>query len=138
MTDKFRPKAPAGIPINIFKKLASAQGTMGKGKGISSPFPASPGRTFFSPLPLDLPYDTKSPLRSRERERPRKLHERSLRIRHCINEQRTRAEIHPQVFLGLLVWKSRSAIGQFFSLSLVTVPEVLTRVKSSQFTFCIS
>lgn len=42
MTDKFGPKAPSGIPINIFKKLASAQGTMGRGKGISFPFPASP------------------------------------------------------------------------------------------------
>ena len=47
MTDKFGPKAPSGIPINIFKKLASAQGTMGR----ENPFPASPGRTFFSPLP---------------------------------------------------------------------------------------
>ena len=117
MTDKFRPKAPAGIPINIFKKLASAQGTMGRGKGISSPFPASPGRTFFSPLPRPyspLIYDTtQSPLRSRERERPRKLQTRSL-LSYCPNEQGTRAEIHPQVFLGLLVGKSRSAIGQFF------------------------
>ena len=114
---------------------------MGRGKGISFPFPASPGRTFFSPLPRPhspLIYHTTQRVpcgaeRERERERPRKLQTRSLRIRHRTNEQGTRAKIHPQVFLGLLVGKSRSAFGQFFPLSPVTVPEVFTKVNTSQF-----
>ena len=39
----------------------------------------------------------------------------------------------PQLFLGSLVETRRSAIGQFFSLSLVTVPEVFAKVNSVQF-----
>ena len=39
----------------------------------------------------------------------------------------------PQVFLGRLLGTRRSAIGQFFSLSLVTVPDVFAKVNSAQF-----
>ena len=39
----------------------------------------------------------------------------------------------PQWFLGSLLGTRWSAIGQFFSLSLATVPEVFTKVKSAQF-----
>lgn len=41
----------------------------------------------------------------------------------------------PQWFLGLLLGYGQSAIGQFFSLSLVTLPEVLSKIYSSQFSF---
>ena len=39
----------------------------------------------------------------------------------------------PQLFLGLLLGKRRSAIGQLFPLSLVTVPEVSVKVNFGQF-----
>ena len=39
----------------------------------------------------------------------------------------------PQWFLGSLPGTRRSAIGQFFSLSLTTVPEVCAKVNSAQF-----
>ena len=91
-----------------------------------------------TPLPFDLPYDTKSPLRSRERERPRKLQTRSLRIRHCTNEQGTRAQIHPASVSGIVGGEEPFRYWPIFSLSLVTVPEVLTRVNSSQFPSGIS
>ena len=39
----------------------------------------------------------------------------------------------PQWFLGSLLGTRRSAIGQFFSLSLTTVPEVCAKVNSAQF-----
>jgi len=42
------------------------------------------------------------------------------------------AKYVPQLFLGLLLRTRRSAIGQFFSVSLVTAPEVLAEVNSSQ------
>ena len=45
-------------------------------------------------------------------------------IRHFINEKGTGAEVRPQLFLGLLLVTGRSAIGAFFYLSPVTVPEV--------------
>ena len=38
-----------------------------------------------------------------------------------------------QLFLGLLLGTRWSAIGQFFSLTLVTVPEVFAKVNSAQF-----
>lgn len=41
----------------------------------------------------------------------------------------------PQWFLGLLLGPGQSAFGQFFSLSLVTLPEVLSKIYSSQFSF---
>ena len=55
-------------------------------------------------------------------------------IRHVRNEER---ELEPkcvaQLFLGLF-WRMRwSAIGQFFPLSLVTIPEVSAKVNSAQF-----
>ena len=115
MTDTFAPKAPAGISMSIFKKLVSAQGTMGRGKGISFPFPSSPARSFpLSPdpkPPFDLPYDTKSPLRSREKG-------------SCMNggfvfaTLQTSEELEPkyipQLFMGLLLVTHRSVIGQLF------------------------
>ena len=39
----------------------------------------------------------------------------------------------PQLLLGSLLGEHRSAIGQFFPLSLVTVPEVFAEVYSVQF-----
>ena len=39
----------------------------------------------------------------------------------------------PQLFLGLLLRKRRSAIGQLISLSLVDVPEAFAKVNSIQF-----
>ena len=39
----------------------------------------------------------------------------------------------PQLFLGWLLGTRWSAIGQFFSLSLVTVPEVFAKENSAQF-----
>ena len=39
----------------------------------------------------------------------------------------------PQWFLGSLLGTRRSAIGQFFSLSLTTVPEVYAKVNSAHF-----
>ena len=53
-------------------------------------------------------------------------------IRHFINEKGTGAEVRPQLFLGLLLVTRRSAIGAFFYLSLVTVPEVFARVNLAQ------
>ena len=47
-------------------------------------------------------------------------------IRYFRNEKRTGAE------MGSLLGKRRSAIGQFFSLSLVTVPDVFAEVDSAQ------
>ena len=49
----------------------------------------------------------------------------------------TRGELEPkcvpQLFLGSLLRTRWSAIGQIFSTSLVTVPEVFAKVNSSQF-----
>ena len=39
----------------------------------------------------------------------------------------------PQLFPGSLLGMRRSAIGQFFFLSLVTIPEVFAKVNSAQF-----
>ena len=39
----------------------------------------------------------------------------------------------PQVFLGLLLGTRQSAIGQFFSLPLETIPEVFAKDNSAQF-----
>ena len=50
-------------------------------------------------------------------------------IRHFRNEKETGVEMQSQSCLGT----GRSAIGQFFSMSLVTVPEVFVNVKSAQF-----
>ena len=117
---------------------------MGRGKGISFPFPASHGRTFFPPLPRPhspLIYHTTQRVpcgAERERERPRKLQTRSLRIRHCTNEQGTRAQIHPASVSGIVGGEEPFRYWPIFSLSLATVPEVLTRVNSSQFPSGIS
>ena len=51
-------------------------------------------------------------------------------ICHFRNERGTGAEMRPAFFLGSLLETRRSAIGQFFYLSLVTVPEVF--VNSAQ------
>ena len=42
----------------------------------------------------------------------------------------------PQLFLRSLLGTRQSAVGQFFSLSLVTVPEVFMKVKSAKFSSC--
>ena len=42
----------------------------------------------------------------------------------------------PQLFLRSLLGTRESAVGQFFSLSLVTVPEVFMKVKSAKFSSC--
>ena len=52
-------------------------------------------------------------------------------IRHLINSKGTGAEI----CLAIVSGTRRSAIGQFFSLSLVTVPEVFSKVKLTQSLF---
>ena len=113
---------------------------MGRGKGISFPFPASHGRTFFSPLPRShspLIYHTTQRVPcGAERERGRGS--LSLRIRHCTNEQGTRAQIHPASVSGIVGGEEPFRYWPIFSLSLVTVPEVLTRVNSSQFPSGIS
>ena len=49
-------------------------------------------------------------------------------IRHFINSKGTGAEL----CLAIVSGTRRSAIGQFFSLSLVTVPEVFSKVKLTQ------
>ena len=51
------------------------------------------------------------------------------RNRHFRNDKGTGAEPVPHLFLG----SHRSAIGQFFSLSLWTVPKVFAKVNSAQF-----
>ena len=52
----------------------------------------------------------------------------------------TRRELQPkcvlQLFLGLSLGTRRSAIGHFFPLSLVTVPEVFAKVNPTQFPSC--
>ena len=50
----------------------------------------------------------------------------STHIRYFRNKKRTGAE------MGSLLGKNRSAIGQFFSLSLITVPDVFAEVNSAQ------
>ena len=49
----------------------------------------------------------------------------------------TKKELEPkcvlQLFLGSLLGMRRSAIGQFFFLSLVTIPEAFAKVNSAQF-----
>ena len=52
-------------------------------------------------------------------------------IRHLINSKGTGAKI----CLAIVSGTRRSAIGQFFSLSLVTVPEVFSKVKLTQSLF---
>ena len=53
-----------------------------------------------------------------------------------LNETKTKRELEmrcvPQLFLALFLGTHWSAIGQFFSLSLVTVPKVFAKVNSSQ------
>ena len=39
----------------------------------------------------------------------------------------------PQLFMGSLLLTRRSAIGQYFSLSLVTIPDTSAKVNSAQF-----
>ena len=54
-------------------------------------------------------------------------------VHHFRNERGTGAETRPQLFLGSLLGTRRSAIGQFFSLSQATVPEVFAKVNSAHF-----
>ena len=58
---------------------------------------------------------------------------RSLAIRHIITRKELEPNWVPQLFLGSFLGRSQSAIGQFFPLSLVTVPEVFAKVNSVQF-----
>ena len=144
MTDKFGPKAPPGIPINIFKKLASAQGTMGRGKGISFPFPSSPVGSIF-PLPRPhspLIYHTTQRVpceaeREREREAEEVANSESSYSSLC-KRARNQSRNTPRKCFWDCQWEELFSYWPIFSLSLVTVPEVLTRVNSSQFRFCVS
>ena len=43
--------------------------------------------------------------------------------------------MRPAIVSGVATWNARSAIGQFFSLYLVTVPEVFAKVNSAQLPF---
>ena len=43
--------------------------------------------------------------------------------------------MRPAIVSGMVTWNARSAIGQFFSLYLVTVPEVFAKVNSAQLPF---
>ena len=43
--------------------------------------------------------------------------------------------MRPAIVSGMVTWSARSAIGQFFSLYLVTVPEVFAKVNSAQLPF---
>ena len=43
--------------------------------------------------------------------------------------------MRPATVSGMVTWNARSAIGQFFSLYLVTVPEVFAKVNSAQLPF---
>ena len=52
--------------------------------------------------------------------------------RHFRNEKGTGAEFVWQLFLGSLRGTRWSAIGQFFSLSLVTVPQIFANVNLTQ------
>ena len=123
MTDKFGPKAPPGIPINIFKKLASAQGTMGRGKGISFPFPSSPVGSIF-PLPRPhspLIYHTtqRVPCEA-ERERERGRGSCKLGVFVFVTVQTSKElepKYTPQVFLGLLVGRAVQLLANFFPVS---------------------
>ena len=54
-------------------------------------------------------------------------------IRHFRSEKEMEPKCVPQLFRGSLLGTRRSAIGQFFSVSLVTVPEVFAKVNSPQF-----
>lgn len=62
----------------------------------------------------DLRYDTKSSLRSREREIGRGSCRHGVFVVTVQTSKELEPKYTPQVFLGLLVGKSRSAIGQFF------------------------
>ena len=42
-------------------------------------------------------------------------------------------KLNPRLFQGLLLGSRRSAIGQSFSLSLVTIPELFAKVNSAEF-----
>ena len=44
-------------------------------------------------------------------------------------------KIDPRLFLGLLLGSCRSTIGQSFSLSLVTIPELFATVNSAEFPY---
>ena len=54
-------------------------------------------------------------------------------IRLYRNDKGTGAEMRPVIASGIVTRTRRSATGQFFSLSLVTVPEVFANVNSFQF-----
>ena len=56
----------------------------------------------------------------------------SLPIRHLINEKGIGAEVRPVIVSGILLVTRRSAIGVFFYLFLVTVPEIFVRVNLAQ------
>ena len=43
--------------------------------------------------------------------------------------------MRPAIVSGMVAWNARSAIGQFFSMYLVTVPEVFAKVNSAQLPF---
>ena len=59
----------------------------------------------------------------------------SLFHRHFRNVEGNWSRNAFRIFLGSLLGKSRSAIGQFFPLFPLTVPEVFEKVNSPQFPF---
>ena len=62
--------------------------------------------------------------------------DRLIGVNNSFATLETRRELEPncvpQLFLGWLLGTRRSAIGQFFSLSRVTIPEVFAKVTSAQ------
>ena len=62
--------------------------------------------------------------------------DRLIGVNNSFATVETRRELEPncvpQLFLGWLLGTRRSAIGHFFSLSLVTLPEVFAKVISAQ------
>ena len=62
--------------------------------------------------------------------------DRLIGVNNSFATVETRRELEPncvpQLFLGWLLGTRRSAIGHFFSLSLVTLPEVFAKVTSAQ------
>ena len=49
--------------------------------------------------------------------------------------ERNWSQMRPAIVSGMVTWNARSAIGQFFPLYLVTVPEVFAKVNSAQLPF---
>ena len=55
-------------------------------------------------------------------------------IHHFRNKKGTGAEMSPAIVCGIVLGTRRSAIGRFFCLSLVTIPDVFAKINSTQST----